>query len=228
MPPILRHIIILVAAILLPRVPAEASPDVFYTDPYEGYNEETFLDMDFEPNLVTPPVPDAERPIVRRLVAEAVKSIEGRGPYAIDLMREGEVMIVTIPTDNIFLPNDTLLTASADRAFAPLFPLMQEWARWKIVLALHTDDTGNELYQDRLATARLHSVYDFFLDMIDEDKINGDICIIPFPIGADDPLVENDTWRHRAENRRLEIFFVPGASMIEQAHKEVEAGNKKK
>ncbi len=37
-----------------------------YTDPYKGYSEETFMDMDFEPNLATPVVGAKEKPAIRK------------------------------------------------------------------------------------------------------------------------------------------------------------------
>ncbi len=208
--------LILSATVLL--LSSRALAEVFYTDPYEGFNEETFMDMDFEPNLATPLVPDKEKPFVREHIAAVAKSL--KGPFTVDLMRDGEVMVVTIPTDNIFLPNDTLLNDAAERIMKPLFALMKDPMKYKIVAAVHTDDTGNTLYHERLSTARLYSVYDFFLDMIDDGVVSPDIVFIPYAMGADDPVEENDTRRHRAANRRLELFFIPGPSLIEQAHKE--------
>lgn len=219
---------LLSALMLATAAPWGAADDtIYYTDPYEGFNEETFMDMDFEPNLATPPVPDREKEAVRRSMAAVAKSLHG--PFSVDLMRDGEVIVVTIPTDNIFLPNDTLLNESAERIMRPLFNLMDDPMRFKIVAAVHTDDTGNTLYHERLSTARLYSVYDLFLDMIDEGVINPDTVIIPYAMGADDPVADNDTWRNRALNRRLEIFFIPGPALIKQAHEETEAaGDKKK
>ena len=203
-----------------------AVAEVFYTDPYEGFNVETFMDMDFEPNLATPLVPDKEKAAVRRYMSAVAKGL--RGQFSVDLMRDGEVIVVTIPTDNLFLPNDTLLNESAEQIIKPLFSLMTDPMKYKIVAAVHTDDTGNALYHERLSTARLYSIYDLFLDMIDTGNISPDIVLIPYAMGADDPVEENDTWRHRAANRRLELFFIPGPSLIEQAHKEtLEADNPK-
>lgn len=189
---------------------------VFYSDPYEGYAEETFMDMDFEPNLATPPVPDTEKAAVREYMMALANSI--KGPFSVDLMRDDEVIVISLPADRLFLPNDTVLADGAERAFEPLHNLMSDPYRFKIVLAMHTDDTGNELYRERISTQRLYSVYDQMLNDIDEGKINPDIVIIPFAMGASDPVADNDTWRHRAENRRLEIFLIPGPELIKLAH----------
>ena len=189
---------------------------IFYTDPYEGYAEEVFMDMDFEPNLATPPVPDTEKSAIQDYMSALARGV--KGAFSVDLMRDGEVMVVTMPTDRLFLPNDTILVDGAENAFKPLFPLMKEPARYKVVLALHTDDTGNDLYRERLSTQRLYSVYDMLLDAIDNGAVNPDIVIVPFAMGANDPITDNETRRHRAENWRLEIYFIPGPELIKTAH----------
>lgn len=227
----MRHLLPLLITLstLLVTVYGRAGAEVVYTNPYEGFNEETFMDMDFEPNLATPVVPDKEKAAVRRIMSATASAL--KGPFTVELMRDDEVMVVSIPTDNIFLPNDTLLTDAAERLMQPLFGLMKDPMKYKVVMAMHTDDTGNALYQERLSTARLYSVYDLFLDMIDSGDINPDIVIIPYAMGGDDPVTDNDTWRHRAINRRLELYFIPGPSLIEDAHRQTAApasGAKKK
>lgn len=209
-----RRLIALIALVfsIIPVLKAQ----VFYSDPYEGYAEETFMDMDFEPNLATPPVPDTEKSAVRAYMEALARTV--KGSFAVDLMRNGEVMVVTIPADRLFLPNDTIVADGAEKVFDPVRRLMQEPYRFKIVLAMHTDDTGNELYRERLSTQRLYSIYDMMLDDIDNGEINGDIVIIPFALGSSDPITDNDSWRHRAENRRLEIYFIPGPELIKMAH----------
>ncbi|MDE6825589.1 MAG: OmpA family protein [Paramuribaculum sp.] len=189
---------------------------VFYSDPFEGYAEETFMDMDFEPNLATPPVPDTEKAAVREYMMALASSI--KGPFSVDLMRDDEVIVISLPADRLFLPNDTILAEGAERAFEPIHRLMSESHRFKVVLAMHTDDTGNALYRDRISTQRLYSVYDQMLNDIEDGKIDPDIVIIPFAMGDSDPVTDNDTWRHRAENRRLEIYLIPGPELIKLAH----------
>lgn len=223
----LTAILALMAA--APASLAQGTAEVFYSDPYEGFNEETFMDMEFEPNIATPMVPDAEKAAVRRFMAREAQKLKGR--FTVDLTRDDEVILVTVPASTLFLPNDTLLMEGAEAVFGPLLHLMADAAEYKVVAAVHTDDTGNDLYRERLSTARLNSVYDLFLDLIDAGKINPDIVIIPYAMGADDPVTDNDTWRHRAENRRLELYFIPGPAMIERAHREtasVKTDKKKK
>lgn len=216
-----------VAAIAAVALPGRGLAQVVYTDPYENYNEETFFDMDFEPNLATPMVPDTEKEYIRRVLLETAKKI--KGPFTVDLMRDGEVMVVTIAAEVLFPPNDSILGDAAERAFQPLLPLMEDAMKYKVVYAVHTDDTGNEQYQDEFSAQRMNSIYDYLLELIDEELVNPDIVIVPYAMGSLDPIVDNNTWRNRAINRRVEFYFIPGPDLIEGAHRATmaAAANKK-
>lgn len=214
MKPLCLNIILalLVGLVSVPMVAQE------YTDPYAGYLEEVFMDMDYEPNVATPVVPKAEKAAVRAYVKKMASSLVK--DYVIDLMRNDEVFVVSIPTDDIFLPNDTLLSPYAAKRLDPLLKFMgrQNPMMFKVVYGVHTDDTGSTQYQEDLSHARSNSVYDWLLDNIDSGVLSEDLIIIPFAFGSDDPLQPNDTMKHRAENRRLDMIFIPGPLMIEQAH----------
>ncbi len=175
-----------------------------YTDPYKGYSEETFMDMDFEPNLATPVVGAKEKPAIRKNILKVANSLKGK--FTVDLMREDEVFVVSIPAEDLFLPNDTLLNSGASRILSRLTAILADPMAYKIVLAMHTDDTGSETYREYLSTARLNSVYDWFMNEIDSGRLNERQLIIPFAMGG------------LNENRRLEVYFIPGPSLIKAAH----------
>lgn len=175
------------------------------------------MDMSISENITTPRVPHNVKQAVQRHQKRLAQKLKSR--YTVDLMRDDEVIVVCIPTDDLFLPNDTLFSQYALGQIAPLFELMKEPYTYKILLALHTDDTGSELYRQNLATARIYSAYDLMMDAIDQGKISEDIVIIPYAMADTEPLVANDTRKHRKENRRLEIYFIPGPELIENARK---------
>ena len=129
-------------------------------------------------------------------------------------MRDDEVALVTVPTDQLFLPNDTLLASEAPSRLSPLTALLKTPDMYKVVYAVHTDNTGSPAYNMELSHRRNNSVYDWLLSQVSEDVI-----IIPYEMGDTDPVEPNDSRRGRAENRRLEIYLVPGPRLITDAHK---------
>lgn len=187
------------------------------TDPYEGFAEDIYMDCEFEQNLTLPVVDDNARPEVRKYVKSfAEKNKEGK---TIDLMRNGEVMVVTLHSDDLFLPNDTLLTSYASRLLNPVIDMIKDPMMWKLVYTVHTDDTGSTDYLDFLSTARLNSIYDWLMNAIDHGRLNEATIIIPYSMASTEPLNENESRKHRYENRRVEFYFIPGPKMIELARK---------
>ncbi len=186
------------------------------TELYPDYQEDVFMDMDFEENLLTPAVgKDAQKP-VKAYMERVAKGLRHR--YTVDLLRNGEVFVITIPTDDLFLPNDTLFSGSAMSHLTPLVELMKDPYMYKVVAAIHTDDTGSEGYRRNLAEARIHSLYDWFMDCVDNGSIPEEVVFIAFAKGSDDPLKPNDTRANRRINRRLKFYFIPGPRMIEKAN----------
>lgn len=184
-------------------------------DQYADYAEDVYMDMDFEPNIATPEVPQRLKPEIRKYVRGVAERF--KNSFIVDLIREGEVMILTIPSDDIFAPNDTLLTQSAPKALDRLLPLLDDPFRYKVVVSVHTDDTGSTTYREQLSQARLNTIYEWFLDKIDEGKVSEDIILIPFSMESDDPITDNLTRRHRSQNRRVEFYFIPGPKLIKEA-----------
>lgn len=184
-------------------------------DPYPDFQEDVFMDMDFSDNLITPKVPAELQKSVSAYMEKIAKGLKHR--YTIDLTRNNDVFIIVVPTDDLFLPNDTLFSAEAVKTLDPILDLMKDPYMYKVVVAVHTDDTGSEEYRMSLSTARIYTVYDWLMERIDAGRIPEEIVIIPYAMGSTEPLVSNDTRKHRKENRRLEFYFIPGPKMLDKA-----------
>ena len=84
---------------------------------------------------------------------------------------------------------------------------------WLIVIAGHTDDTGDEKSNQILSLRRAESVRDWMRD-------TGDIpesCFAVQGYGEIRPIATNDTPEGRAANRRVEISLVPQANACQAA-----------
>lgn len=191
---------------------ATAHADAFI-DPYDGYDESAAMDMELEENLATPIVGNAEHASIARYMKALAERLGQK--YKVELMRAGEVIVVTIPTDDLFAPNDTLLMPGAGTLLRPMLPLFRDGEMFKLIFAVHTDDTGSEQYKDDLSAARSHAIYGWLLD---DGKVNDELFIINYEMGDSRPIVSNDSRVNRAKNRRVELFIVPGPKLITLAH----------
>lgn len=184
-----------------------------YVDPYVGYDESVFMDMELEENILTPAVGSDEHSAVSHHMKKLGTDIAKKG-YTVDMTRNDEVVIVTVPTDDLFLPNDTLLSPSAPAKLTPIVALLADPEMFKVVYTVHTDNTGSSQYNTFLSHERNNSIYDWLLTKVSEDLI-----VIPYEMGDSDPVKPNDSRAGRAANRRVEIYLIPGPKMITQAHK---------
>lgn len=133
--------------------------------------------------------------------------------YDVELMRDNEVIIVTIPAGQLFEPNDTCVTSLGKISLKPLLRYLKNPGFYKMLLVMHSDNTGSDRYTLELTRSRVNAVFDWF----DE---NGSVdFVVPYALGATDPINGNDSMDNRKNNRRLEIYLVPNSVMINQAKK---------
>ncbi|HBZ14247.1 OmpA family protein [Pantoea sp. BRR-3P] len=78
---------------------------------------------------------------------------------------------------------------------------------WLIVVAGHTDDTGNVLLNQKLSLKRADAVREWIRDTGDVDES----CFAVQGFGQSRPMASNATAEGRAANRRVEISLVPQA-----------------
>lgn len=203
----MRSLSILLLSVSLFLVPPRAA--AASDDPLKDYEESVFMDMELHENINTPAVPKKAHGFVEKKMGELKKRLENK-KYNVEMMRDDEVVIVTIPSDRLFLPNDTLLTPEATSILAPLVAeVTPDPLRYKLLYTVHTDNTGSEFYNNLLSQQRNNSIYDWLLPQVSDELI-----IIPYEMGDTDPVESNDSRLGRAANRRIEFYFVPGPSLI--------------
>lgn len=130
----------------------------------------------------------------------------------VETMRGGEVVICSISSDDLFLPNDTVLRPTAGKYLRPYLTFLKSPDMYRMLLAMHSDDTGSVAYTDALTNSRVLAVLKWF----QEHAASSDY-VIPYGMGASEPLYENNSVEKRSKNRRLEIYLVPGRMMLRLA-----------
>lgn len=175
--------------------------------------------QEFDNELRSPMVGPKLRSFVRTYMKTIAEDLF-RQKYDVETMREGEVVIAVIPTDLLFAPNDTSLMPSAPKQLEYFKQFANPDDRFKIVIAVHSDDTGSEDYLYDLTERRTVAI----LDYLEEIGFNPD-SIVGFPKGNSSPIAESTSRANRAKNRRLEIFIVPSEELLTQAR---QSADKKK
>lgn len=167
-------------------------------------------ELSLDQNLATPEIKNKLKDAVQDFqYKQAVELIKQN--YEVELTRDNEVIIVTIPAERLFASNDTVLAATGPAALKPMLRYLKNPRFYKLLLVMHSDDTGSKAYTVRLTRSRVNAVYDWF-------DANGDVdYIVPYALGSNDPLNANDSMEKRRKNRRLEIYIVPNDVMLEQA-----------
>lgn len=159
-------------------------------------------------DIHTPSIPNGQRVAIRQYMLSQARHLKEAG-FKVETMRKGEVVVVTLPTDQLFPPNDSVLYGNIEGRLKRFVPYLKTPGMYKVVLAAHSDDTGSETYQLNLTEARILALYDFF-----ERYVSDTSSLIGYPLGGIKPLAPNDTRSRRAANRRIEIYLVPDEGLI--------------
>lgn len=137
-----------------------------------------------------------------------------KGECTVEAYRNKEVLLVTIPAHLLFTPNSTDLKKEAGEYLAPIRRYLKEPDMYRVMLVMHTDNTGSETYREQLTADRVNAVFDWF-----ENSGSDTRYLFSYALGDDMPLRPNDSMENRDNNRRLEIYLVPGEKMLEQSKK---------
>lgn len=132
----------------------------------------------------------------------------------VENFRNKEVLLVTIPAAKLFAANDTELRPDANEYLSPLRRYLKDPDMYRVMLVMHTDNTGSETYREELTEDRVNAVFDW----IEASGVDTRY-LFSYAMSDDIPLRPNDSLDNRAANRRLEVYLVPGAKMVEQAKK---------
>lgn len=132
----------------------------------------------------------------------------------VEAFRNKEVLLITIPAHLLFEPNDTELRAGASDYLSPIKRYLKEPDMFRVLLVMHTDNTGSDEYRENLTVERVNSVFDWFEDTGANTKY-----LFSYALSDSMPLKPNDSMENRRQNRRLEIYLVPGPKMVQQAQK---------
>lgn len=172
------------------------------------------LAANIEENIANPAVPAKASEAVSDAMNHLIRTLKTAG-YRAEGVRKGEVVMVTIPCASLFAPNETELMPAGVRLLAPLMPYIKRADKYKVIIAVHADNTGDELYAERLTADRANAIDEYIFHANGGEETG----VIPYGLGSDEPVASNTGVLNRAKNRRVEIYFVPTAEYIDRVQK---------
>lgn len=170
-------------------------------------------ELTLEETLMLPDVPTKQADAVAEYMKKEAQALHKMG-YKVELMRNGEVVIATVPADQLFAPNSVALLPTASDQLKPILTYFRTHGRFKVILAMHSDNTGSPQYLYDITERRILALYEYFdAHAAQTDMLQG------YPMADSEPVkgVDNSSHVNRRTNRRLEIFIVPGPMLIMDA-----------
>jgi outer membrane protein OmpA-like peptidoglycan-associated protein len=179
----------------------------------EGKDDYDIYELSLDENLETPEIKnDKQADKIQDFQYDMAVAFK-RSNYDVEIMRDDEVIVITILASQLFGANDTVLTSIGEEKLKPFLRMIKNPGFYKMLLVMHSDNTGSDAYTLNLSRQRVNAVFDWF----DE---NGSVdYVVPYALGNTEPIVDNNSVENRKRNRRLEIYLVPEKTMLQQAKK---------
>lgn len=200
--------IFFVSALTLPWITSGFSANAKSST--EKYHEQ-IVEMSVEENLMTPEVPKKQLTAVKNRQLAVARYMKKNG-MDVEMTRDGLVVVLTLPSDIIFAPNDTVVTKAGAKSLETVAHYLKTPDFYKVLVVAHSDDTGSEEYLNSLTAARADAIVHNFQNK--GLQVKG---VVPYGFGTDEPVKPNSTRRGRAANRRIEFYLIPGPEMISAA-----------
>jgi outer membrane protein OmpA-like peptidoglycan-associated protein len=176
-------------------------------------DEVDIYELSLDENIATPEIRnDKQADRVQDYQYEMAVAFK-KANFDVEVMRDDEVIVVTIPASQLFDANDTVLNKLGEAQLKPFLSMLTNPGFYKMLLVMHSDNTGSSAYTLNLTRQRVNAIFDWFEE-------NGSVdYVVPYALGETDPIVDNNSVENRKLNRRLEIYLVPDKVMLQQAKK---------
>lgn len=170
------------------------------------------VDVTLEENISQPVITSNAKDKIVSYMRDVALGLQNK-KLNIKLIRNGEVIVITEQSDNYFSPNSTSLKDNIATRIDPIISMLKtDGDNYKVIIAVHSDDTGSEEYTEILTEERGYAIYEYME--------NSGVCvsdIVFYPMGSTSPLYPNNSIVNRRLNRRIEIYLIPNKYMIDRA-----------
>jgi outer membrane protein OmpA-like peptidoglycan-associated protein len=169
------------------------------------------FEMSVTENLATPVIPGKSKALVSAFMQRLYQSFNSK-EYTTNMLRNNEVIHVVMPCSTLFGANDIELKASGKTQLAAFRQVVANPTLYKVLVAVHTDNTGDEMYADSITEARATAIDQYMYEL----SGGVDTGVIPYGIGRDEQVTDNSTMEARSKNRRVEFYVVPTLALVDK------------
>lgn len=141
--------------------------------------------------------------------AELKRALKGGAPERI-----AEGILITFQSQDLFAPDSYELLAAAKSRIKNFARMMNKFQHSCLLIEVHTDNTGEKIYNQSLSDKRAKNLENYFL----REGINNN-RVLSKGYGSKQPLSENATEEGRNTNRRVELVVIANAEMKALARK---------
>ena len=150
------------------------------------------------------------KPLVREAMQKRIASLLKIFPAQVTTLRDSVVVCVTVPASRLFLPNGAELSGKGKELLEKL-PTLFPGDDFRFIVSAHTANAGSATYITQLSRQRADAVAALL-----KQRLGATSIVVPYGVGAAEPIARNNTYQGREENRRVEIWLIPSASWVEK------------
>ena len=142
------------------------------------------------------------KPLVRKNMQQRLAQLQQRFPGQVVALRDSVVAGMVLPSADVFYSNDTLLSDRGVESLKRVAKLFPDAGNFHIVVAVHTANTGTEARIERFSSQRAQAVARTL-----EQILGNMAAVVPFGMGAAEPVARNSNYRGWEEKRRFETWL---------------------
>ena len=123
---------------------------ISFTPLYFSIGAQTIASIDpgtLDNELNTPAVTSKQAGVLTSVMARYEQELIDQG-LAVEMLRDDQVMDITIDLDYIFGPNSISILPTASEFLNPIIDYTRQFGKFKILMAVHSDNTGSEKYKE--------------------------------------------------------------------------------
>jgi outer membrane protein OmpA-like peptidoglycan-associated protein len=140
------------------------------------------------------------------------KELEAIKDAQVESVNDGQAIKVTFDSGILFATNSSTLNTASRNSLTQFANSLKANPDTDVEIYGHTDSTGSDKINIPLSKERANSVEKFL-----ETQGIGASRMITDGFGASQPVADNSTSTGKAQNRRVEIYILPNAKMIQEA-----------